>query len=259
MSGAEQTPDREVVRAKFVEYRRTGDVTLRNDLVQAHLGLARYLARRFANRGETLDDLVQVASLALVKAVDRFEPERGLEFSTFATPTIVGEIKRHFRDKGWAVQVGRRIQELHLRVAEAVGPLTQELGRSPTIPEIARKVGASEEQVLEAIEAASAYRSVSIAGAETSEERDRPAGWAPQLAEDEEGFDHVEAGMTVVDLFQQLPPRERKILYLRFYKSMTQSQIAGQLGMSQMHVSRLIARSLEQLRAMARTQEATDS
>src|SRR5436305_7721603 len=154
--------ERDDLRRKFHDYAETRDRALRDELITAHMGLAEYLARRFTNRGEPLDDLVQVAALGLLKAVDRFDPERGLEFSTYATPTIVGELKRHFRDKGWAVRVPRRIQELHLRLGSVVSTLAQELGRSPTIQEIAREAGASEEDVLEAMEAGRAYRLGSI-------------------------------------------------------------------------------------------------
>src|SRR2546426_1302568 len=149
---------REELRQKFQEYGRTREPVLRDELITAHLGLAESLARRFANRGEPLDDLVQVASVGLLKAVDRFDPERGLEFSTYATPTIVGELKRHFRDKGWAVRVPRRVQELHLALSKIVSRLYQEAGRSPTITEIAHAAQVSEEEVLEAIEAGHAYR-----------------------------------------------------------------------------------------------------
>src|SRR3954468_238841 len=140
----------------------TRDAGIRDQLIEAHLGLAEYLARRFANRGEPLDDLVQVASLGLVKAVERFDPSRGLEFTTFATPTIVGELKRHFRDKGWAVRVPRRVQELHLRVTKVVDDLSLEMGRSPTVAEIAHRAGTTEDEVVEAIDAGSAYRSASL-------------------------------------------------------------------------------------------------
>src|SRR5687767_3136932 len=150
--------EREELRRKFKDYATSRERSLRDELVTAHMGLAEYLARRFTNRGEPLDDLVQVAALGLLKAVDRFDPERGLEFSTYATPTIVGELKRHFRDKGWAVRVPRRVQELHLRLGSVVSMLSQELGRSPTIGEIAHSAAVSEEEVLEAIEAGLAYR-----------------------------------------------------------------------------------------------------
>src|SRR5688500_11789970 len=153
---------RQVLREMFVAFAETRDERLRAELIEAHLGLAEYLARRFSNRGEPLDDLVQVASMGLVKAVDRFEPERGLEFSTYATHTVVGELKRHFRDKGWAVRVPRRMQELHLRLANLVGTLNQDLGRAPTVAEIAQAAGVSEEEVLEALEAGQAYRFASL-------------------------------------------------------------------------------------------------
>src|SRR5438270_11190866 len=150
--------DRDELRRKFAEFARTRDRATRDELITAHMGLAEYLARRFTNRGEPLDDLLQVASLGLLKAVDRFDPGRGLEFSTYATPTIVGELKRHFRDQGWAVRVPRRVQELHLRLGKVVSTLPQDLGRSPTIGEIAERAGASEAEVLEAMEAGRAYR-----------------------------------------------------------------------------------------------------
>src|SRR5919199_2970879 len=162
--------DRDELRRKFAEFARTRDRAMRDELVTAHMGLAEYLARRFTNRGEPLDDLMQVASLGLLKAVDRFDPERGLEFSTYATPTIVGELKRHFRDKGWAVRVPRRVQELHLRLGTLVGNLSQNLGRSPTIGEIAQAASASEEEVLEAIEAGHAYRFTSLDASPSTEE-----------------------------------------------------------------------------------------
>src|SRR5437762_13842279 len=150
--------ERDELRRKFEQYAESRDPALRDELVTAHMGLAEYLARRFDNRGEPVDDLVQVACLGLVKAVDRFDPDRGLEFSTYATPTIVGELKRHFRDKGWAVRVPRRVQELHLRLGKVVSALSQDLGQSPTIGEIAERAGASEEEVLEAMESVRAYR-----------------------------------------------------------------------------------------------------
>src|SRR5436305_4145300 len=152
-------PDqREVLRRKFAEFAESREPSLRDELIEAHLGLAEYLARRFNNRGEPVDDLIQVASVGLLKAVDRFDPGREVEFSTYATHTIVGELKRHFRDKGWAVRAPRRMQELYLRLGNVIGILSQELGRSPTIPELASEAGASEEEVLEALEAGQAYR-----------------------------------------------------------------------------------------------------
>ena len=239
---------RQELREMFSEFGRTRDAALRDRLIEAHLGLAEYLARRFSNRGEPLDDLVQVASTGLIKAVDRFEPERGLEFSTYATHTIVGELKRHFRDKGWAVRVPRRMQELHLRLGSVVSALSQQLGRSPTVAEIAGAAAVSEEEVLEAMEAGQAYRFTSLDAPTPGEEG---GTLSSQLgAEDAEMVD-VEHRAALSPLIQKLPPRQQMILHLRFFESMTQSEIAARLGISQMHVSRLLARSLAQLRAAA--------
>ena len=240
--------ERDELRTKFEEYAKTRDSALRDQLITAHMGLAEYLARRFTNRGEPLDDLVQVASLGLLKAVDRFDPERGLEFSTYATPTIVGELKRHFRDKGWAVRVPRRVQELHLRLGSVVSTLSQELGRSPTIGEIARAAAVSEEEVLEAIEAGHAYRFTSL---DAPAGGDEDASLASQLGSEDQALIDSEHRVTLSPLIAQFPPRERMILHLRFFEGLTQSEIAGRLGISQMHVSRLLARSLAQLRSQA--------
>src|SRR5213596_897088 len=186
---------RDELRQKFAEYAESRDQALRDELIAAHLGLAEYLARRFANRGEPLDDLVQVALLGLLKAVERFDPSRGLEFSTFATPTIVGELKRHFRDKGWAVRVPRRVQELHLRMGTVVNALSQELGRSPTIPEIARRADVSVDEVLEAMEAGRAYRFSSIDAPAGDDDDRAPSPAAAQLGEDDTGLEEVEQRM----------------------------------------------------------------
>ena len=232
----------------FAEFGQSRDPALRDQLIEAHLGLAEYLARRFSNRGEPLDDLVQVASTGLIKAVDRFEPERGLEFSTYATHTIVGELKRHFRDKGWAVRVPRRMQELHLRLGTVVSTLSQQVGRSPTVAEIAAAAGVSEEEVLEAMEAGQAYRFTSLDAPTPGEEG---ASLSSQLGGDDEKLVDVEHRAALSPLIKKLPPRQQMILHLRFFESMTQSEIAARLGISQMHVSRLLARSLAQLRAAA--------
>jgi len=240
--------ERDELRRKFHLYAETRDRSLRDDLVTAHMGLAEYLARRFTNRGEPLDDLVQVAALGLLKAVDRFDPARGLEFSTYATPTIVGELKRHFRDKGWAVRVPRRVQELHLRLASVVGILSQELGRSPTIGEIAQAAAVSEEEVLEAIEAGHAYRFTSL---DAPSGNDDEMSLSAELGAEDQGLIDSEHRVTLSPLIAQFPPRERMILHLRFFEGMTQSEIAGRLGISQMHVSRLLARALAQLRSQA--------
>src|SRR5687767_5742968 len=181
-----EATDRNELRSKLEEYARTGDKVLRDEIVAAQVGLAEYLARRFKNRGEPLEDLVQVALLGLLKAVERFDPGRGLEFSTFATPTIVGELKRHFRDKGWAVRVPRRVQELHLRMGTVVNALSQERRRSPTIPEIAARPEVSVDEVLEAMEAGRAYRFSSI-DATPGDDDERSAGAVAQLGTDEPG------------------------------------------------------------------------
>ena len=246
--------ERQELRQKFARYAETGDQRIRDELIEAHLRLAEHLARRFANRGVPLDDLVQVASLGLVKAVERFDPGRGLEFSTFATPTIVGELKRHFRDKGWSVRVPRRVQELHVEINALVGDLTQKLGRSPTIPEIAERAGTSEEEILEAMEAGQAYRSASIDAPGGGDSDDGGPGLSDQLGEVDSSLLDAENRMLLAELIKTLPKREQLMLHLRFFQGMTQSQIAARLGISQMHVSRLLAKSLNLLREAAEAQ-----
>jgi len=241
--------DKDALLRVFREFAATRDSKLRDQLIEAHLGLAEYLARRFANRGEPLDDLVQVASLGLVKAVERFDPGRGLEFTTFATPTIVGELKRHFRDKGWAVRVPRRVQELHLRVTHVVDDLSNELGRSPTIAEISVRAGTTEDEVTEALDAGSAYRSTSL-DAGRSDDDDAP-GLIGQLGGLDPEIAGAERRAALGPMMAVLPEREQVMLYLRFYDGMTQSEIAKRLGISQMHVSRLLSRSLQRLREVA--------
>ena len=240
--------EREAQKVLLETYYRTRDLAVRDQLVAANLRLALHLARRFANRGVSLDDLEQVASLGLLRAIDRFDPHRGLEFSTFATPTIVGELKRHFRDKGWAVRVPRRVQELHVRLNGTVAELTHQLGRSPTIAELATAARASEEEVLEAMEAAQAYRSQSI---DASPRSDDDGDGHDQLGGDDLGLFQAENRLLVEELLAHLAPREQLLIRLRFFDEMTQQQIAERLGVSQMHVSRLLARCLEDLRRRA--------
>ncbi len=230
-------------RAQFVEFALTRDERLRNELVESHLGLAHQLARRFVSRGESYDDLVQVASLALVKSVDRFDPDRGIEFSSFATRTVVGEIKRHFRDRGWAIRAPRRIQELYLELGPAIESLSHELGRPPTIGEMARSVGVNEETALEALEAGKSYHLSSI------DAQDRKEGTiSDRLGDVDAGFDGAEDRLALAISIADLPERERTILSLRFRDGLTQSEIAKRVGVSQMHVSRLLADSLTALR-----------
>ncbi|MFE9676370.1 SigB/SigF/SigG family RNA polymerase sigma factor [Streptomyces sp. NPDC006259] len=242
--------DRSGARAKFVELRALAEgspeyAELRNQLVRMHLPLVEHLARRFRNRGEPLDDLTQVATIGLIKSVDRFDPDRGVEFSTYATPTVVGEIKRHFRDKGWAVRVPRRLQELRLSLTTATAELSQLHGRSPTVHELAERLAISEEEVLEGLESANAYSTLSLDVPDTDDES--PAV-ADTLGAEDEALEGVEYRESLKPLLEDLPPREKRILLLRFFGNMTQSQIAQEVGISQMHVSRLLARTLAQLR-----------
>ncbi|MFJ3693964.1 RNA polymerase sigma factor SigF [Streptomyces sp. NPDC090052] len=242
--------DRSGARALFIELRELPDgspakAELRNRLVRMHLPLVEHLARRFRNRGEPLDDLTQVATIGLIKSVDRFDPDRGVEFSTYATPTVVGEIKRHFRDKGWAVRVPRRLQELRLSLTTATAELSQQHGRAPTVHELAERLGISEEEVLEGLESANAYSTLSLDVPDTDDES--PAV-ADTLGSEDEALEGVEYRESLKPLLEDLPPREKRILLLRFFGNMTQSQIAQEVGISQMHVSRLLARTLAQLR-----------
>ena len=242
--------DRSGARALFIELRKLPEgsperAELRNTLVRMHLPLVEHLARRFRNRGEPLDDLTQVATIGLIKSVDRFDPERGVEFSTYATPTVVGEIKRHFRDKGWAVRVPRRLQELRLSLSTATAELSQQHGRAPTVHELAQRLSISDEDVLEGLESANAYSTLSLDVPDTDDES--PAV-ADTLGAEDDALEGVEYRESLKPLLEQLPPREKKILLLRFFGNMTQSQIAQEVGISQMHVSRLLARTLAQLR-----------
>jgi RNA polymerase sigma-B factor len=218
----------------------------RDDLVTLHLPLVSFLARRFRDRGEPLDDLVQVGTIGLIKAVDRFDPERGVEFSTYATPTIVGEIKRHFRDKGWAIRVPRRLQELRLSIGSATAELSQSSGRTPTVAEIAAHLGISEDDVIEGLEGAQAYSTSSL-DAPVGGDDDAPM-LADRLGDDDPSLETIEYRESLRPLLAALPSRERRILALRFFHGMTQSQIAEEVGVSQMHVSRLLTKSLATLR-----------
>jgi RNA polymerase sigma-B factor len=238
-------------RALFLEYVALPEdsprrQTLRDELVTMHLPLARHLARRFNNRGEPLEDLTQVATVGLINSVDRFDPERGVEFLSYAVPTIVGEIKRHFRDHGWAVRVPRRLKELHLSLNSAVAELSQRNGRAPTATELAAYLKISREEVLEGLEAANAYRSSSLEDPVRGDES-LPT-LANTLGDEDKELEGVEFRESLQPLLKQIAPRERRIVILRFFGNMTQSQIAEQLGISQMHVSRLLAQTLAQLR-----------
>jgi RNA polymerase sigma-B factor len=220
--------------------------TLRDQLVEAHMPLVVYLARRFSGRNEPMNDLVQVGSIGLLKAIDRFDPERGLEFSTYATPTILGEIKRHFRDTGWLIHVPRRAQELQTTLNTARADLSQELGRAPTVAELAERIQVDEDAVLEALDAARAYSGVPLdvlaAPGESVPEH-------PILGMVDAGFEQVEQRALLRDVIAKLPETEREILLLRFVANKTQTEIAAIVGVSQMQVSRLVARGLKRLRS----------
>lgn len=231
----------------FREYRRTGDPAIRERLVAAHFGLAASLASRFSSRNESPEDLHQAALLGLVHAIDRFDPDRGVQFTTFAWATISGELKRHFRDRTWGVRVPRRLQELYLNTSEATDSLTHDLGRSPTVAEVAERVGCSEEDVLEALEARAAYRLGSIDAPIGDDDNDG----GMQLPESEQGYGQVEQRVVLADLVNRLPVRERQIIHLRFNEELTQAEIADRVGVSQMHVSRLLSGSLQKLRVWA--------
>ena len=219
------------------------DPAEREELIEANLALASQLARRFLHRGEPYEDLVQVSSVALIKSVDRYDPARGVDFAPFATRTIIGELKRHFRDKGWAVRASRRVQELYLELGHSSAALVQQLGRNPTVPELAEATGATEEAVIEALEAGQGYRAASI---DASESEDEPL--LAHLGEHDTSYDLVEDRALLGPALATLPVREQSILRMRFVEGLTQSEIADAVGVSQMHVSRLLNSSLQKLR-----------
>jgi RNA polymerase sigma-B factor len=237
-------------RRLLERYHRHGDATAREALVERFLPLARQLARRYQRGGEPLDDLVQVASLGLLKAIDRFDPDRPTAFSSFAVPTILGELKRHFRDRGWSVRVPRDLQEMTVRVDRTAEELASELGRAPTPGEIAERIGSTTEQVLEAREAAGAYRAVSL-DRPREEDDDDGSEW---MGAEDPGFSLAEDAATVERLMSVLTEREREVLRLRFGEDLTQSEIGARVGVSQMHVSRLIRQAIARLRAAAEDQ-----
>jgi RNA polymerase sigma-B factor len=242
LSAARAREERELL----ARYHLHGDIAAREQLIERFLPLARKLVRSFERPGESTDDLLQVASLGLVKAVDRFELERGTAFSSFAVPTIVGELKRYLRDSGWDVHVPRATQERALRVNQAIGNLSRTLGRSPTPSEIAEATGLDQEEVLEGLEAGMAYDSLSLEAPGT-DEPDAPTV-VERIAVEEGGYELAEYSATLGPELRALPPRDRLVLQLRFVEDLTQSEIAERIGVSQMHVSRLIRRALEQLR-----------
>lgn len=220
--------------------------TVRDEIVTGFLPVAAHIARRFAHRGEPLEDLVQVATVGLIHAVDRFEPDRGSDFFSFAVPTISGEVRRHFRDLGWSMRVPRRLKDMHVAINTAVSELAQQLGRAPRPSEIAQRLDLPVSEVLEGLEAAEAYRSSSLDEMLSSEQGSATVGELVGAADAE--LERVEYRQVLLPLLDELAPRERTILMLRFFGNLTQTQIGEQVGVSQMHVSRLLGQILERMR-----------
>lgn len=247
--GLEERFNREATRELFRAFAKTRDSKLRDELVVAHLNLARYLAIRFANRGEQLDDLIQVGTLGLIKAIDRFDVGRGVEFTTYATPTIIGEIKRYFRDKGWAIRVPRRLQELNLAVNRALESAALELGRAPTVADLAERLHASEEEIIEAQELGQMYNLLSLDTELAAPSDSKAATLQDYLGHMDPALRLLEDKANLEKAFSALDRRERIVLYLRFYESMPQAEVAKRLSVSQMHVSRLQQRALAKLKA----------
>jgi len=247
---ARPASDRSLEEELFLRYQRDGDLHARRRLIERYLPLARSLARRYERRGESPDDLLQVASLGLIKAIDRFEPERGLSFSSFGVPTMLGELRRYFRDSGWALHVPREMQERVLKVNAAVERLSGELGRSPSPQQLAGELNLPVEEVLEAIAANTAYDTASLDSPLRS--GDEPSQTvAETLGETDARFELIEDCTSIGPALKTLPERERLILHLRFFEDLTQTEIAQRIGVSQMHVSRLTRRALEHIRVVA--------
>ena len=229
-----------------------GDAGAREKLIVMFQPLAEYLARRFGGRGQPMEDLVQVAYVGLISAVDRFDASREVRFATYAAATIVGELKRHLRDKAWAVRVPRSLQELGLRINKALPVFTQELGRAPTALELAERLDATADEIMGAIDAAQAYTASSL---------DAPLAEGnithhELLGREDPSFERLDEWATVAPAVKGLPTRERRVLYMRFFQGLTQSQIAEEIGVSQMHVSRILSQVLAQLRQNADVQGA---
>ena len=240
-------------RRLLERYHRHGDRVARDELFNRFLPLARQLARRYQRHGEPFDDLVQVASIGLVKAIDRFDPDRGSAFSSYAVPTILGELKRYFRDSAWAAHVPRGMQERVMQVNQVVARLVRATGRSPTATEVAEAIGVPPEHVLEAMEAAVAYEAVSLEAPRVGEQREGDS-YAETVGEIDERYELIEYSAAIAPTVSALPERDRLVLQLRFVQDLTQSEIAERIGVSQMHVSRLIRRALTRLRTVANSQ-----
>ncbi|MDI6830987.1 MAG: SigB/SigF/SigG family RNA polymerase sigma factor [Actinomycetota bacterium] len=236
------------VRELFEALRRTGDPSIRDELISLNIHLVEYLARKFANRGEPLEDLLQVGYIGLIKAIDRYDLDRGVEFSTYATPTIVGELKRYFRDKGWAIRIPRRLQMRDQELNQAIDALTQELRRSPTLKEIADYLETSLEEVVEILESAHATNYLSLDSIYGEGSEDRGFCLLDYLGGDDDEFSFAEDRDTLEKLIACLSEREQRVVYMRFFRGMTQIEIARELNISQMHVSRLLRKILDKLR-----------
>ena len=232
-------------RELLVRFYERGETDAREALIEAYLPLAKAIARRYAGRGEPIEDLYQVASVGLIKAIDRYDIARGFELESYAVPTIVGELKRHFRDRAWAVHVPRRLKELNMKLTGLVETMSADLGRSPTVGELAAEAGVELEEAVEALDSGRAYSTVSLA-APAGEDRD--VELVQTIESDEDPYEHADDRALVADGLDALDTREQAIIKLRFFEGMTQSQIASTIGISQMHVSRLIRRSLEKMR-----------
>jgi RNA polymerase sigma-B factor len=243
-----QTPEREETQRLLREYRRTHDPKVRERLVELNSDLVHYIARRFANRGEPLEDIEQVGFVGLIQAIERFDPSMENEFSTFATPTIAGEIRRYFRDRSWAIRVPRRLQENLVRVNGASQQLQNELGRVPTVAEIGQRLGMAAEEVLAALEVSPAQHTVSLESTGSSSASEDASPLGERLGIEDTNLERVEAQEVLERVMSHLTPRERQILALRFVEQLPQTEVAKRLGISQMHVSRLQRAAVDHLR-----------
>lgn len=234
----------------FKRYAKNHDKSTRDRLILGHQNLVNYLAGKFANRGIPLEDLIQVGMIGLINAVDRFDPDRGLQFSTYATPTILGEIRRHFRDKGWGLKVPRRLQELNLAASKAADKISSELGRPPTVQEVAACIGASEEETLEAVEMGNAYETVALDAPMQSQGESALLTLSDFLGKEDADLQRIDFYGDLRQALSALEPRERAIIYYRFFKELSQTQVAERLNISQMHVSRLQHKAMKKLKEL---------
>jgi len=245
--------------AIFVHLRRARNpaqrAQLREQLIMAHMKLVRFLAQKFANRGEPLDDLIQVGTIGLINAIDRFDSDRGIRFATYATPTILGEIKRYFRDRGWAIKVPRKLQEINLKATKAADALVQTLDRSPTVAEIAARIGETEEDTLEAMELGQHYELASLNGEVGSDEDESPSVLADYVGHRDTETEDFGMRVRLEEAIPKLPERERAVIQLRFFSGMSQTDVARKMGISQMHVSRLQHKAIQRLKQLVKETE----